>query len=118
MSPTTVQLNTRIDAQVKRGGDVVFAREGLSPSEVVRGVWGYAAEHQEVPGEILDFIRGDGRSSRRDLACRGRGLALALAAGEHAPLPDDDRRPEAYDLEALRDEMYDDLLDEMEARCH
>ena len=39
MATRTVQLNTRIDEALKRGGDSVFGRYGLSPSDVVRAVW-------------------------------------------------------------------------------
>ena len=52
--PATVQLNTRIDPELKRSGDAVFARAGLTPSEVVRAVWAHAARTQSVPECVLD----------------------------------------------------------------
>lgn len=48
-----VQMNTRIDEDLKARGDEVFARYGLTTSQVVRAVWEYADEHGEPP----DFMR-------------------------------------------------------------
>ena len=56
--PATVQLNTRIDPELKRSGDAVFARAGLTPSEVVRAVWAHAARTQSVPECVLDESAG------------------------------------------------------------
>ena len=118
MAQGAVQINTRIDAQLKRGGDAVFLREGLTPSEVVRGVWGYAQERQEVPPDVLSFIRSDDRATRLDLARRGAGLAVRTAR-ERCGLSQDvcDMVADALDYEALRDEMYDELLARMDEQC-
>lgn len=114
----STQLNTRIDSDLKREGDAVFRRAGLTPSEVVRGVWSYAAEHQEVP----DFLR---RESGRDdgvwtrLVDEGAGLALKLARGE-ATMPDaasgEDVPGGGADSWCGREEndMYEEKVDEYE----
>ena len=101
---TAVQLNTRIDAALKQSGDAVFSRNGYSSSEVVRAVWRYAAEHQAVPPfmEKRD-VRGECPSSAASRAAAGAGPS-------NQPLPEKDR-------ERLRDDMYDCMLEEMEARC-
>lgn len=52
-----VQMNVRIDDQVKRAGDEVFDEMGLSPSQVVRSVWEFAAAHREAP-EIVRAALG------------------------------------------------------------
>ena len=44
-----VQMNVRIDEETKARGDEVFARWGLTPSQVVRAVWEYAEEKGEPP---------------------------------------------------------------------
>ena len=44
-----VQMNTRINADVKAAGDSVFASIGYTPSEIVRIVWGYAAAIKDKP---------------------------------------------------------------------
>ena len=65
-----VQMNTRIDEDVKRQGDTVFAEVGYSPSRVVRALWGYAAAHRADPSAVAHMLRqlegddGDDRQSR------------------------------------------------------
>lgn len=114
---TAVQLNTRIDAVLKQSGDAVFSRNGYSSSEVVRAVWRYAAEHQAVPPfmEKRD-VRGGCPSSAASRATAGAGLAVRVAAESCGYRPSDQPLLEK-DRERLRDDMYDCMLEEMEARC-
>ena len=77
MDSTMVQLNTRVPADLKRGGDAVFARAGLSVSDVVRGVWRYAVETQTVP----EFLVKDKRPA---VTCETDGLGLAVAVASAA----------------------------------
>lgn len=106
------QLNTRIDPEVKRRGDAVFARAGLTSSQVVRAVWQSAADTQEVPACVLP--REDVAQQQR-LAAVARGTGLAsrmLAEMGYAPIAE----PEPFDYKAYRDHMYDEMIEEMEAR--
>lgn len=100
----TVQLNTRISPELKRRGDAVFAREGLTSSEVVRAVWEYAATRQEVPECVR---KGDASAQEQRLrAVRdGAGIARKVAMGLGVKLAS-----ATVDYEALRDEMYDEML--------
>ena len=66
-----VQMNVRIDEDVKARGDEVFARAGFTPSQVVRAVWEYAEQTGEVPA----FMRASGADA--DEAERRRRIALA-----------------------------------------
>ena len=107
--PSTVQLNTRIDPGLKARGDAVFARAGLSSSEVVRAVWETAARTQEVP----DCIRASKKPQGTHIKAirEGAGLARRMVQelGVHIPLT-------LPDYKTLRDDAYDELIDEMEAR--
>ena len=47
-----VQMNVRIDDTVKRAGDMAFANAGLTPTQVVRSVWEFAAAHQDNPALV------------------------------------------------------------------
>ena len=47
------QMNTRIDEDLKRRGDEVIARYGLTPSQVVRAVWKHIGEIDDLP----EFMR-------------------------------------------------------------
>ena len=76
----TVQMNTRIEEDVKAAGDAVFGRIGYTPSRVVRAVWGYAARNEANPeyvesmlskAEGRDSPEGEERSRRVALAQRG-----------------------------------------------
>ena len=62
MANESTQLNTRIDARVKREGDAVFARFGLTPSLVVRAVWNYAIDHQRPPEFMLSSQDEEGKT--------------------------------------------------------
>lgn len=107
--PSTVQLNTRIDPNLKARGDAVFARAGLSSSEVVRAVWESAARTQKVPDCVQPPKNGQGNHIKaiRD----GGGIARRMAEelGVHISL-------NLPDYKALRDEAYDALIDEMGVR--
>lgn len=107
-----VQLNTRVPADLKRGGDAVFSRFGLTTSEVVRGVWRFAVEAQSVP----DFLLGDQAVIEKPSVPEGAGLAVAVAERECGFVDKDIDRP----METWRDErdsMYDEMLDQMDERC-
>ena len=108
--PSTVQLNTRIDPGLKARGDAVFARAGLSSSEVVRAVWKAAARTQEVP-ECVRASKEGAKPAQIDAIKEGAGLARRMA--EELGIRVSEELPEYH---ALRDEAYDALIDEMEAR--
>lgn len=112
MSATTLQINTRLDADLKRGGDAVFSRYGLGTSEVIRALWKYVVDHQALP----TFL--ERRQEAAGWADDGCGMAVAMARGlsGHATSKDDATRDATLDAE--KDALYDDLLDQMEARCH
>ena len=111
MATVMAQLNTRVPADLKRGGDAVFSRAGLSPSDVVRGVWRYAVETQSVP----DFLLNDGRpaSAPED---DGAGLAVAVATRECGFVDKGISAPRQGARDD-RDAMYDELLARMDERC-
>ncbi|MBQ9058626.1 MAG: type II toxin-antitoxin system RelB/DinJ family antitoxin [Atopobiaceae bacterium] len=102
-----VQLNTRIDPDLKRRGDLVFERAGLSSSEVVRAVWAHAAHTQEVPSCIAT-VDSTERAQRIQSIHNGAGVARRVAQELGARFVE-----QAVDYESLRDEHYDALLDEL-----
>lgn len=111
MSSATLQINTRLDADLKRGGDAVFARNGLGTSEVIRRLWQYVVEHQAVPAFLE---RRAEASAWEDNGC---GMAVRMAQELGAAVDTSTPAPETC-LDAEKDALYDDLLDQMEARCH
>lgn len=130
MATSVAQLNTRLDENLKRAGNAVFARQGLNPSEVVRAVWQYAVEHQTAPDFVLRSA--DDSDARLALAREGCGMAVRLTTGRAVTEPivagqvagtavGAQMGAHAEDLACARrierDAMYDDMLDEMESRC-
>ena len=111
MGTAMVQLNTRIDPMLKAGGDAVLNRNGLGPSDAIRALWAYLVEHQALPG----FMVADKRevSRAKSLAEQGCGLAfssLGLSASDFSPA-----ESSAEDWDAVRDDMYDAMIADMEA---
>lgn len=107
------QMNTRIDSALRSRGDAVFARYGLSPSEVVRAIWRYAADTGAVP----DFMRREDASCEfegaRARAAEGSGLAVRLAERGGLRLETAEGSLQGATWRELRDAVYDDMLDEM-----
>jgi hypothetical protein len=113
MGTATVQLNTRIDPMLKAGGDAVLTRNGLGASDAIRALWAYLVEHQTLPG----FMVADKREAPRaeSLAEQGCGLAfssLGLSASDFAP-----GGSSADNWDAVRDDMYDAMIADIEANC-
>lgn len=113
MGTTMVQLNTRIDPMLKAGGDAVLTRNGLGPSDAIRALWAYLVEHQALPGFMLADKRGTSRAE--SLAEQGCGLAfssLGLSASDFALA-----ELSADNWDAVRDDMYDAMIADIEANC-
>ena len=83
-----MQMNTRIDGDVKRAGDAVFAEAGYSPSQVVREVWGFAGRNRDDAGKVAAMLEGlredaaadDERKRRRAAICKSGSLVTDLMA--------------------------------------
>lgn len=95
------------------GGDAVLTRNGLGPSDAIRALWAYLVEYQTLPG----FMAADKCEAPRaeSLAEQGCGLAfssLGLSASDFAPA-----ESSAEDWDAVRDNMYDAMIADIEANC-
>ena len=44
----TVQMNVRIDDELKREGDAVLSQTGLTPSQAVRSLWRVIRRHKPL----------------------------------------------------------------------
>lgn len=44
-----VQMNVRMDRQLKDAGDAVLAQIGMTPSQAVRELWQYLTENGHMP---------------------------------------------------------------------
>lgn len=96
-----MQMNLRIDAQVKERGDAALAEAGYTPSQAVRAIWTFAAEHAHDPHAIKGLLRqaeaerDPGREERIEAKRRALECGLCLHDRLEAalgPLPPCDQR--------------------------
>ena len=65
----TAQLNARIKAQIKAAGDQALSQAGYSPTQAIRLLWSYAAEHWHdiaAINKLFDLLKGESESSLSD----------------------------------------------------
>ena len=107
------QMNTRIDEDLKRRGDEVIAKHGLTPSQVVRAVW----EHIDKTGDLPEFMReieADEERKRKIALVESSSRIVAdclRQCGGSGRFVDGD-----LSYKELRDFMYDDMLVKEAAR--
>ena len=116
----TVQMNTRIGRAAKERGDRVLAQRGITPSHAVRALWDYLGRHQDVPAFMAESQRDTAQVERTRKIARIRndvGLANRIAREQCGYTGPAGHLLDGKTWRELRDEMYDDMLDEMEGRC-
>lgn len=109
--PHMVQMNVRIDADLKKQGDRAFERIGSSPSEMVRALWRYASRHANDPEtlrHLMEELEGEGAAKNSVSETPRQGWEIMEEAYRAlgitpAPLPEDDEERLAY---------YDELKEE------
>ena len=69
---STIQLNARLDRELKSSGDAALALIGLSPTQAVRALWEKAARRGKDLEEVADLLIP---SPRQDAAGGGSGQA-------------------------------------------
>lgn len=113
---TTTQMNVRIDGDMKARGDAVFSALGLTPTDVVRAVWGFAAEHGEAPCIVASALQKPADASRSlDLQYRAliseqaHNLVADFRAKHGLAAPD---RLDDIDYRSMREEAWQKRLAE------
>lgn len=105
-----MQMNTRIDDDLKLGGDAVLRRYGLTPSSAVRALWQYLVTMNSLPDFMLD--EKPEHPSASDAVRRaeaGQGLALKLAREA-----DMLGKIDALSYDELREAAFEEMLAERE----
>lgn len=105
----SVQMNVRLDSQLKEAGDAVLARIGMTPSQAVRELWQYLIENGHMPAKKNndEALSDDIRSKARLPHVSEGGAALVSSFYERFSI----QRPstdEAFDY----DELYDQMMSE------
>ena len=102
----TVQLNVRIDKDLKSSGDAALALIGLSPTKAVRALWEKAARRGKDLEEVAALLSPSAR----------KGPELAVAQADDAVRRGWDFMEEAYaslgiDPSATRDYPDEEMLE-------
>lgn len=108
------QMNVRIDPDLKKRGDRVFAKRGLSPSQAVRAFYESVVGTKERSDEVLDAVLGHGARQDGVDAERERKLesirkaqayvhAMARSVGDAGTIG----VPAAADEEALEEAIFE-----------
>lgn len=104
-----IQMNVRIDRQLKEAGDAVLAHIGMTPSQAVRELWQYLTENGHMPVAKMnnDEVLSDDIRSKASPSHVSEGAALISNFYERFSI----QRPssdEALDY----DELYDQMMSE------
>ena len=79
-TPTMAQINVRIDRTLKEAGDAALAEAGISPSQVVRGLWGKLAERGTSLDEVMGALGAQGTSPEERAAFEAKLAIVDRAA--------------------------------------
>lgn len=84
-----VQLNTRMEADLKAQGDAVLSSHGVSGTEAVRSLWRHMALTQSLPSFMAPAEEADGGPAT-DIVAEEPGFAIRIARslGLHADYPE------------------------------
>lgn len=107
------QMNVRIGSELKQTGDVVLARQGVSPSQVVRSLWEYLVIHDDIPDSLKLLLRQHDFEER--LAQDGSPElppGSAIVSDFYARFGIPEPAVGTVDYEALRDEAADEQFEE------
>ncbi len=74
----TVQMNTRINKNIKSAGDSILRRYGYSPSSAIQALWTYIAEKNALPDFMPAKKTDAAKEARREEIRSAKGMALRL----------------------------------------
>lgn len=78
MDATVVQMNVRLDAELKAKGDSVLERAGLTPTKAVRALWERLVSCADRPERAIELLMPQERASDgSEDAERARRLRIA-----------------------------------------
>ncbi|MCO6557887.1 MAG: damage-inducible protein J [Bifidobacterium sp.] len=109
-----VQMNVRIDSDVKDDVDEILKRKGKNPSSVVRELWDFIRDSGDTPDLQTKTEKADKEAEKqRKLKAIEDGATLWSRTLKEAGLPDDGKDPfEGMSYKEIRDLMYDEQYDE------
>lgn len=109
-----VQMNVRIDADVKDDVDEILKRKGKNPSSVVRELWDFIRDSGDTPDLQTKSEKADKETEKqRKLKAIEDGANLLSRTLKEAGLPDDGKDPfEGMTYKEIRDLMYEEKYED------
>lgn len=106
--PAAAQINARIAPELKARGDAALLNAGFSPTQAIRALWDFAAEHFDDPGAISRALlperaSDEDRRAAEEKAQRAEAIAYGPSLVRDVYLKFDLAWPRASEL------SYDDL---------
>ena len=112
-SAKSVQMNVRIDAELKREGDYALAQAGFTPTEAVRALYQIVAAEASDPAKVRELLRTSEAGGEAPGATALDQARTALAGfREHLGLAQDEP---LFDTDRSYKDVYADFL--MERYC-
>lgn len=109
-----VQMNVRIDSDVKDDVDEILKRKGKNPSSVVRELWDFIRDSGDTPDLRTKAEKANKEAEKqRRLKAIEDGATLWSRTLKEAGLSDDGQHPWAnMSYKEMRDAAYEDVVDE------
>ena len=77
------QVNTRLNKKLKKQGDSVFAKLGITPSQAIRSFYEFAASNRNNPGKVAEVINlQEGESNKEESEREQRCSVLKQSRNE------------------------------------
>ena len=74
-----IQMNVRIDRQLKEAGDAVLAHIGMTPSQAVRALWEYLVINERMPSKEGSAEILSDEANQRFVESRAARVAISFA---------------------------------------
>lgn len=107
-----VQMNVRMNRQLKEAGDAVLSRMGMTPSQAVRSLWEYLVVQGKVPDGIETADSGGELTSEsHDKVLRGPEIVKEFYRRANIAIPNANDLPTSDELYAsAMEEKYRDWI--------
>lgn len=77
---SVAQINVRIERTLKDEGDAALAEAGISPTQIVRDLWGKLAQRGDAFDEVMQTLGSEGRSPGEQEAINAKLAVLDRVA--------------------------------------
>lgn len=107
-----VQMNVRMNRQLKEAGDAVLSHIGMTPSQAVRSLWEYLVVQNKIPDGVQSVNTSDEIvDAHRDKVAQGSEIIRNFYRHANIAIPQSDELPDSDELYALAmDEKYRDWI--------